>query len=315
MTAVDEKNISTMTDEELFTVVPYNPKKADDISEISYSYWGSVLYNFSRKKVTMVLSIIFLVFLILSFICPEIGRYRVDDLVVNTDLCFIKPNAEYWFGTDNLGRDYWCQVWSASRVSLLLGIIVAIGTTVLGVLFGLIWGYVKKLNGLFTFIFNLVDNVPTIIYLTLISFIVGQSFGIMASAMILIGWVPTALTVRNLVLIIKDREFNLASRCLGTPTVRILLKNLFPQMISVIILDLTLSIPGTIAMESTLSFLGLGMGIETPSLGVLLKNSRMYFIEYPYLMVFPAVIVSIITITFYLIGNAFADASDPKNHR
>ena len=88
----------------------------------------------------------------------------------------------------------------------------------------------------------------------------------------------------------------------------------FPYLISVVILRLALSIPQTIALESTLSYLGLGLDVNTPSLGILLRNARNYFLQYPYLLVFPAVIVSLITITFYLVGNAFSDAADPRNH-
>ena len=105
-----------------------------------------------------------------------------------------------------------------------------------------------------------------------------------------------------------------ASRCLGTPVWRVLTKNIFPYLISIIILRLALSIPATIALESTLSYLGLGLGIENPSLGILLRNARNYFLDRPYLLIFPAVIVSLITITFYLVGNAFSDAADPRNH-
>ena len=112
----------------------------------------------------------------------------------------------------------------------------------------------------------------------------------------------------------RDREFNLASRCLGTPIWRILIKNILPQLVSAIILRLAISIPSTIAMESTLSYLGLGLGIDTPSLGILLRNARTDFINRPHLLVFPAVIVSLVTVTFYLVGNAFSDAADPKNH-
>ena len=112
----------------------------------------------------------------------------------------------------------------------------------------------------------------------------------------------------------RDREYNLASRSLGTSIGRILVKNLLPYLISVIILRLALSIPGTISMESMLSYLGLGLDINTPSLGILLRNARTFFLDYPYLLIFPAIIVSVITVTFYLIGNAFSDASDPRNH-
>ena len=308
-----ERKITNMSEEELFRVVPYNREKADDINDTNYSYWKSVWYYFTKKKVTVVLMCLFILLLILSFVCPLIGNHTAD--APNPDLAFLSPNEEYWFGTDNIGRDYWSQVWSASRTSILLAMIVAAGQTFIGVLFGLLWGYVKKLDWLFTFLFNIIDNVPTIIYLTLISFIIGQGFSIMAVSLILIGWLATALNVRNMVIMIRDREFNLESRCLGTPTRRILVKNLLPQLISVLLLALTLSIPETIAMESTLSFLGLGLGIDTPSLGLLLQNARRYFIDYPYLLIIPSIVVSLVTVTFYLVGNAFADASDPKNHR
>ena len=136
----------------------------------------------------------------------------------------------------------------------------------------------------------------------------------MAITLIVFGWLPMARNVRNLVMMYRDREYNLASRCLGTPLHRILIKNILPYLLSVIILRLSLSIPSTIALESTLSYLGLGLDINTPSLGILLRNARGYFLDYPYLLVFPALIVSLITITFYLVGNAFSDAADPRNH-
>ena len=90
-------------------------------------------------------------------------------------------------------------------------------------------------------------------------------------------------------------------------------KNILPYLVSVIILRLALAIPGTIAYETTLTYLGL-MDISMPSLGILLRNARSFFLDYPYILVFPAAIVSLITITFYLVGNAISDACDPRNH-
>ena len=161
--------------------------------------------------------------------------------------------------------------------------------------------------------YNLIDNIPTIIYLTLIALMLGKGTITMAFALIGFGWLGTARNVRNLVFMYRDREYNLASRCLGTSLWRILTKNILPYMVSVIILRLALAIPGTIAYETTLTYLGL-MDISMPSLGILLRNSRSYFLDYPYLLIFPAAIVSIITVTFYLVGNAFSDACDPRNH-
>ena len=193
--------------------------------------------------------------------------------------------------------------------------IVGIGECAVGITIGCLWGYVRKLDTFFTELYNIINSVPQIIYMTLIALMIGQSFTIMCVSLIAFHWLVMARNVRNLVMIYRDREFNLASRTLGTPIYRILIKNLLPQLVSVIILRLALSIPGTINMETTLSYLGLGLDINTPSLGILLRNARSYFLDYPYLLVFPAVIVSLITITFYLIGNAFSDASDPRNHR
>lgn len=303
-----------LNEDELFTFVEYNPEAAEKTGYSEYSYWGSVFKNFFKKKAAVALSIIFFGLVIFSFIALAIAKYDVNNLPTNSADAFIRPNGEYWFGTDNLGRDFWCQVWYAAQISIKLALIVALGECVLGITIGCLWGYVRKLDRFFTELYNIINNVPIIIYMTLIALLVGQTFTVMAVSLICFGWLTMARNVRNLVLMYRDREYNLASRCLGTPIWRVLVKNILPYLISVIILRLALSIPATIALESTLSYLGLGLDVNTPSLGILLRNARSYFLNYPYLLIFPAVIVSLITITFYLIGNAFSDAADPRNH-
>ncbi|MDO4325251.1 MAG: ABC transporter permease [bacterium] len=307
----DNKQIN---EEELFSFVEYSPEEAERIGYSDYSYWKSVFQSFLKKKAAVALTVIFFALVIFSFIALAIGKYDYKALVPDSKLAFIKPNGEYWFGTDNLGRDYWCQVWYAAQTSIKLAVLVAFGECFVGITIGCIWGYVRRLDRVFTEIYNVINNIPTIIYMTLIALMIGQSFFIMSVSLIAFGWLTMARNVRNLVIMYRDREYNLASRCLGTSIGRILVKNIFPYLISVVILRLALSIPGTITLESTLSYLGLGLGIDTPSLGILLRNARSYFLDYPYLLIFPAVIVSVITITFYLIGNAFSDAADPRNH-
>lgn len=301
-------------DDELFYVVEYSPEEAERIGYSNYSYWGSVFKNFLKNKAAVFFLVLFLLLVVFSFIALAIGKYDYASLVTDSSLAFQRPNSEYWFGTDNLGRDYWCQVWYATQVSIRLALIVAVGESIVGVIFGLVWGYVRSLDRLFTEIYNLFDSVPYIIYMTLIALMVGQSFTIMAVSMVAIGWLPMARRVRNMVFMYRDREYNLASRCLGTPLWRVLTKNILPYLVSVIILRMAQSIPATINLESTLSYLGLGLGIDTPSLGLLLAKVRGFFLDYPYLLIFPASIVSIISIAFYIMGNAFSDASDPRNH-
>ncbi|MBR6498651.1 MAG: ABC transporter permease, partial [Clostridia bacterium] len=254
----------------------------------------------------------FALLFIFTFVAESISQYSVATLQQDNKSIFLLPSSEHWFGTTQAGKDYWVITWYATRVSLALAGLVAVGQIIAGTVIGLVWGYVRKLDRFFTELYNLIDNIPTIIYMTLIALMVGQSLGIMAVTMIAFGWLGTARNVRNLVFMYRDREYNLASRCLGTRLWRVLFKNIFPYLISVIVLRLTLAIPGTIAYETTLSYLGLIS--EEYSLGILLRNARDSFLRYPHMLIFPAVIVSIITITFYLVGNAFSDACDPRNH-
>lgn len=308
------ESVYGMEEPDLFSFAEYNSEEAERIGSSDYSYWKSVWNCFLKRKDAVIMSVIFLTLFIFTFIAGPIGKYDYDALVPAQELAFTTPNVEFWFGTDNLGRDYWCQVWYATKTSIMLAAIVAVGEAVVGVTLGCIWGYVRKADSFFTQLYNLIDNVPTIIYMTIIALMVGQSFLIMCVTLICFGWLGMARNVRNLVFMYRDREYNLASRCLGTSLRKILVVNILPYLLSVIIMRLAMSIPQTIALETTLSYLGLGLGVNTPSLGILLRNARNYFLAFPHLLIFPAVIVALITITFYLIGNAFSDACDPKNH-
>ena len=307
---------SRMPEKQLFQFAEYRAQDAERTGYSNYSYWKSVWQNFVKKKVAVVMALVFFALLIFTFIAPMISIYDANTVRIdhpNRETRFLSPNSHFWFGTDSLGCDYWCQVWSATRTSIILSVSVSIGQIFVGVIIGLLWGYVRKLDRFFTELYNFIDNIPTIIYMTLIALMVGKSTLVMAVAMIAFYWLGTARNIRNLVFMYRDREYNLASRCLGTGLWRILTKNIFPYLISVIVLRLALSIPGIIAYETTLSYLGL-LDITTPSLGILLRDARSNFLEYPYLLVFPAAIVSLITVTFYLVGNAFSDACDPRNH-
>ena len=303
---------SLMPEKQLFEFAEYHAQDAERTGYSNYSYWKSVWRNFLQKKAAVTMLIIFILLFIFTYVAEWISPYKVAELQQDNTQIFLLPSSEHWFGTTQAGKDYWAITWYATRVSITLAAMVAVGQILVGTIIGLVWGYVRKLDRFFTELYNLIDNIPTIIYMTLIALMVGQSVGIMAMAMIAFGWLGTARNVRNLVFMYRDREYNLASRCLGTGLWRILFRNIFPYLISVIVLRLTLAIPGTIAYETTLSYLGLIS--EEYSLGILLKNSRDYFLRFPHMLVFPAVIVSIITITFYLVGNAFSDACDPRNH-
>ena len=307
------KSRHTMPEKQLFEFAEYKAQEAERIGYSNYSYWKSVWQNFLKKKSAVIMSVIFILLFIFTFVASAVGKYDISMAPDPLGKSYITPNAEFWFGTNAIGQDYWAQVWYATRASILLAVLVSVGQVALGVIIGLVWGYVRRLDRFFTELYNLIDNIPTIIYMTLIALMVGKNMVTMGVAMIGFGWLATARNVRNLVFMYRDREYNLASRCLGTKLHRILFRNIFPYLVSVIILRLALAIPGTIAYETTLTYLGL-MDIMMPSLGNLLASARAVFPRASYTLWFPAVIVSIITITFYLVGNAFSDACDPRNH-
>ena len=227
-----------------------------------------------------------------------------------------RPNSVFWFGTNDIGQDLWARMWGGTRTSLFIGIVVALIEAVVGILAGLLWGYVRKLDFLFTELYNLINNIPSTIILILASYIMRPSIPTIIAAMSITGWIGLARFIRNQVVIIRDRDFNLASRCLGTPTRRVIVKNLLPHMVSVVMLRMALAIPGAIGSEVFLCYIGLGLPISIPSLGNLVNKGRSLMMapSLRYQLVVPAIILSVITICFYLVGNAFSDAADPKNH-
>ena len=151
----------------------------------------------------------------------------------------------------------------------------------------------------------------------LLMYILRPSLKTMIFVMCLTGWIGMTKYIRNLILIYRDREFNLASRCLGTPSPKIISRNILPQLISVIMLQTALAIPDAISSEVFLTYIGLGLPIEIPSLGNLINEGRKVMLvpAQRYQLLFPVLVVSAIAISFYALGNAFADASDPRNHR
>ena len=227
-----------------------------------------------------------------------------------------RPNEIFWFGTNDIGQDLWSRMWSGTRTSLLIGITVALVEAVVGILAGLLWGYVRKLDFLFTELYNIINNIPSTIILVLATYVMRPSVLTLIIAMCITGWIGLARFIRNQVIIIRDRDFNLASRCLGTPTRRVIIKNLLPHMVSVVMLRMALAIPGAIGSEVFMAYIGLGLPINIPSLGNLVNKGRALMMAptLRYQLMIPAIILSVITICFYLVGNAFSDAADPKNH-
>lgn len=287
----------------------------------NYSYWRSTINVFLKNKTAVFLLFVLGGLLLFTFIQPLIpGQKNPLEIFIDpaTGIQYRnqRPSAEFWFGTNSIGQDLWARIWSGTRTSLLIGLLVGIVEMVIGIAYGALWGYARKLDRAMTEIYNVLNNIPTTIVLMLLAYILKPSFWTMVIAMCATGWIALARFVRNQIVIIRDREYNLASRCLGTPAGRIVQRNILPYLVSVIMLKTALSIPGTIGWEVFLTYIGLGLPLSIPSLGNLVNEGRLIMMapELRYQLIFPTIVVSIITISFYILGNAFSDASDPRNH-
>ena len=311
----------TPISDDLFVEVPYDDAEAERIGYSNYSYWGSTLRVFLKNKISVGILIFLVAVLLFTFIQPYLPN-QFDPYIVNNDpngetLRNVPPNSTFWFGTNVLGQDLWSRIWQGTRTSLIIGLCAAATSMMLGMLMGCAWGYARKFDWLFTEIYNLFDNIPYTILRMLLIYIMRPSIGTMIIVMCLTGWLPMSKYIRNMILIYRDREFNLASRCLGTSSFKIITKNILPQLVSVIMLQTALAIPGAIGSEVFLTYIGLGLPVQIPSLGNLVDEGRKVMLveAQRYQLLFPMLMTSAITVSFYALGNAFADASDPRNHR
>lgn len=306
--------------EDLFAFAGFNEAEVERTGYSNYSYWSSTFRAFLKNKGAVVLLVLLLLLLAFTFIQPHLpGQYDPNTIINDeTGMQFrnVPPGDQFLLGTNSIGQDLWARIWAGTRTSLLIGLSVALAEAVIGITVGVVWGYVRKADFILTELYNIIDNIPNTIILILISYILKPGVKTLVFAMCLTGWIQMARFIRNQILIIRDRDYNVASRCLGTPTPKIIIKNLLPYLVSVIMLRMALTIPAAIGNEVFITYIGLGLPVNIPSLGNLINEGRA-FITSPalrYQLVYPTIILSFVTISFYIIGNAFSDAADPKNH-
>ena len=305
---------------DMFARAPYRPEEAEKTADTGYSYWRCTLRIFSKNKVGMFFFVLIVTLLTFTFIQPYLPAQKQALLIYNDDagkvLRNVSPNDEFWFGTNSIGQDLWSMVWAGTRTSLLIGFAVAVIEALIGITAGVLWGYVRRLDFAFTELYNIVDNIPQTLVLILISYVMRPGVKTIIIALSITGWLLTARFIRNQVVILRDRDYNLASRCLGTPTRRIIMRNLMPYLVSVVAMRMAMAIPLAVSNEVFVTYIGLGLPLSTPSLGNLVNSGidKIMQAGLRYQLIFPTMVLSLVTISFYIIGNAFADASDPKNH-
>ena len=304
------------------TPAGFRAEEAEATASSNYSYWGSTLRSFLKNRFAVALLVALVAVVAFAFLQPHLPgqidpNYCRVDPETGIQYRNIAPGVDgFVWGSNSIGQDLWARIWAGTRTSLVIAFFVAMIEAVVGITVGVLWGYVRQLDFFFTELYNICDNIPSTIILILISYVASPSVPTLILGMSLTGWIAMARFIRNQILIIRDRDYNVASRCIGTPTFRIVLRNLLPYLVSVIMLRMALTVPAAIGSEVFVTYIGLGLSVETPSLGNLINDGRQVMMQagLRYQLLYPTIILSFVTIAFYLIGNAFSDAADPKNH-
>ncbi len=312
-----------LTDEELFTPIHHSEAESEKIAAPRYSYWKSVFRVFFRKKINIVALALLLCVILFAYIYPAVTEYDPYANLLDPNSKHLGPAAaiEYFgfslkwiLGTGASGESTFDAVWNGAGISISLAFICAAINMTIGVMLGAVWGFSKKVDMVMMEVYTVVGNVPMILIISVLSMLFSPTFWTMVFALTIVGWLGIAYFMRTQVLIIRDREYNLASRCLGTSIFKIATKNILPFMTSVIVTQLATELPSYISYEVFLSYIGMGM--SEMSLGRLIYAAEAAMVTPGWEMEFwsPVAISSIITLVLYVVGQNLGDASDPRTH-
>nr|WP_319487395.1 ABC transporter permease [uncultured Caproiciproducens sp.] len=322
-------------------------KEQLNVMRESTTYWKDAMQRFRKNKVAMAAFVVIIIILIFAFIVPNFYPYQYDQQVRGSeDLTPLqysqteiqKMNAgqsvfPHIFGTDKFGRDLGIRVMVGAKISLLVGLIASALVLLIGSIYGAVAGYFGgKVDLIMMRIVDIIYSIPDILIIILLQVSLKEPLNLLFASnpafaglqrvgvglisifitFSLLYWVGMARIVRGQVMSLKEQEFVTAARALGASNGRIIRQHLIPNCIGTLIVTTTLQIPSAIFTEAFLSFLGLGVAAPMASLGSLASSAIDGITSYAYRLIVPAVVISLIILSFNLFGDGLRDAFDPK---
>ncbi|UJL46124.1 ABC transporter permease subunit [Virgibacillus sp. NKC19-16] len=222
----------------------------------------------------------------------------------------------FWVGTDSLGRDQWTRLWEGTRVSLVIAFVAAAIDLLIGVAYGGISAYFGgRVDNVMQRILEIMIGIPNLVIILLMMLVLPPGILSIIIALSITGWTGMARIVRGEVLKLKNQEFVLASRTLGQSNSKVIVKHLLPNISGIIIINTMFTIPSAIFFEAFLSFIGLGIPAPEASLGTLINTGFDNLRQFPFLLLYPAILISVIMIAFNILADGLRDAFDPKMHK
>ncbi|MGE7948201.1 ABC transporter permease [Lysinibacillus sp. NPDC093688] len=293
-----------------FKIVGGNHEATDQLADKSVSFWKEVFLRFSHNKMAIFGLIALIAIILMATFVPMFSQYHYSEQLGSYNA---PPSAEFWFGTDDLGRDIFVRVWAGARISLFIGFAAAVIDLIIGVLWGCISGLAGgRVDNIMMRIADVLTAIPYLLVVIVLLVVLQPGIVPMIIALSITGWINMARIVRGQVLSIKGQEYVLAARTLGARTGHLILKHLVPNALGAILVSMTLTVPSAIFTESFLSYLGLGVPAPLASWGTMASEGNGAITNAPWRLIFPALFISLTIFAFNAVGDGLRDALDPK---
>lgn len=294
--------------EDAFDPANRENKVQDEIYERGIFY--NLLMSLKENKLAIICLIILIIIIIASLLAP-LSPYDPDAMDLRSKL--LLPNKEHFFGTDNLGRDYFTRALYGGRVSLTVGFFSMLVSVIVGNIYGTISGYIGgTIDNLMMRAVDIFMSVPSFLLIIIINSFLSPSMFTMVVIIGMFSWMGVARIVRAETMSLKERDFVLAAKNMGAGNMEIMLIHIIPNMIPSIIVAASISIARAILTESSLSFLGFGVKLPMSSWGSMLQNAQSQIMDVPTLALFPGALILLTVLSFNVLGDVLRNALEPK---